>query len=340
MRNSGLRVGLRWHRAPQFTTTAMKSILLVKTSSLGDVVHNLPVVSDVRSAFPDAEIDWVVEEGFAAIPRLHTGVREVLPVAIRRWRSLLWRRETRDEIRVFLQRLRAQTYDAVVDTQGLLKSAVISRAAHGVRFGLDWQSAREPLALFYDRTFSVPWTLPAVERNRALAAHALGYTLPPLNYGIRAVSTQFPWLPEKPYAVLLHATSAERKLWPETRWIEIGRCLSERGIDSVLPWGGVGERDRSERLATQLPGAVVPSALRLDEAAGLLAGAQVVIGVDTGLTHLAAALGVPTVGIYCATDPHATGIYGCEHAVNLGGVGRPPQAAEITTALERLGNSA
>ena len=176
---------------------------------MGDVVHNLPVVSDVRFAFPDAEIDWVVEEGFAAIPRLHMGVREVLPVAIRRWRSRLWRRRTREEIRDFLQRLRARSYDAVIDTQGLLKSALIARAARGARFGLDWQSAREPLSLFYDRVFKVPWRLPAVERNRALAAHALGYVLPALDYGIRAAPVRFSWLPAARYAVLVHATSAE-----------------------------------------------------------------------------------------------------------------------------------
>lgn len=317
----------------------MKSVLLVKTSSMGDVVHNLPVVSDVRYAFPDAEIDWVVEEGFAGIPRLHTGVREVLPVAIRRWRSRLWQRRTRGEIRVFLQRLRARGYDAVIDTQGLLKSALIARAARGARFGLDWESAREPLALFYDCTFNVPWRLPAVERNRALAAHALGYVLSALDYGIRTAPARFSWLPAARYAVLLHATSAGGKLWPDARWVEIRKHLTQRGICCVVPWGNASERKRSEWLAAQGPGAVVPPALRLEEAAGLLAGAQSVIGVDTGLTHLAAALGVPTVGIYCATDPAATGIYGCKRAVNLGGIGAPPTVDEVNAALQRLGNS-
>ncbi len=319
----------------------MKSILLVKTSSLGDVVHNLPVVSDIRAAFPGAGIDWVVEERFAAIPRLHPAVRYVLPVAIRRWRLQLWRRENRHEVRAFLQQLRRQTYDAVIDTQGLLKSALIACAAHGMRFGLDWKSAREPLALFYDRTFSVPWTLHAVERNRALAARALGYTLPPhVNYGIQSVPAKSSWLPGQRYVVLLHVTSAERKLWAEARWIELGAYFSRRGISCVLPWGSAAERERSERLAAQLPGAVVPPTLRLDEAVGLLAGAQAVIGVDTGLTHLAAALGVPTVAIYCATEPAATGIYGCARGVNRGGIGRSPAVAEVVSALERIGMEA
>ena len=212
-----------------------------------------------------------------------------------------------------------------------------ARAAHGARFGLDWESAREPLALFYDRTFGVPWTLHAVERNRVLAARALGYALSPqVSYGIRAVPVKFSWLPAARYAVLLHVSSAGRKLWPEARWVELGGRVSVGGACCVLPWGDAAERDRSERLAAQLPGAVVPPALRLDEAAGLLAGAQLVIGVDTGLTHLAAALGVATVGIYCATDAAATGIYGCARAINLGGIGAPPAVDDVNAALQQL----
>lgn len=315
----------------------MKSILLVKTSSLGDVVHNLPVASDIRSAFPEAEIDWVAEEGFAAIPRLHPAVRRVLPVAMRRWRSRLWRRRTRDEIRAFLQQLRARGYDAVIDTQGLLKSALITRAAPGPRYGLDWKSAREPLTIFYDRTFGVPWGRHAVERNRSLAAQALGYSMKAgVDYGIRAAALDFAWLRGERYVVLLHVTSAERKLWPEARWIELGAYFLRRAVRCVLPWGNAAERERSERLAAHLPDAIVPPALQLGDAAGLLAGARAVIGVDTGLTHLAAALGVPTIGVYCATDPVATGIYGSARAASLGGVRRAPSADEVVAALDKV----
>jgi heptosyltransferase-1 len=315
----------------------MKSILLVKTSSLGDVVHNLPVVGDIRSAYPHAGIDWVVEEAFAAIPRMHPAVRTVIPVAVRRWRSQWWRGHARDEIRAFLQRLRGATYDAVIDTQGLLKSALIAAAARGARYGLDWRSAREPLRLFYDRTFNVPWTLHAVERNRSLAAQALDYAASSrVDYGIHGPSVELAWAPQRRYAVLLHATSAERKLWPETDWVGVGRYFLERGACSVLPWGNAVERGRSTRLAAQLRGALVPAAMRLDEVAALLAGAHAVVGVDTGLTHLAAALGVPTVGIYCATDPAATGIYGCLRAVNAGGRDRAPPAGAVISALQQL----
>lgn len=315
----------------------MKKILLVKTSSMGDVVHNLPVASDIRAVLPGAEISWVAEEPFAAIPRLHAAVGRVIPVALRRWRKTLWRRQTRDEIREFLRQLREQAYDAVIDTQGLLKSALIARVAQGMRFGLDWSSAREPLALFYDRTFRVPWTMHAVERNRSLAAQALGYALPAqVDYGAHAAPGKFPWLPAARYAALLHATSAERKLWDEANWIEMGRYFLKQGIACVLPWGNMAERARSDRLAARISGAVVPPALGLGDAAALLAGAHAVIGVDTGLAHLAAALGAPAIGIYCATDPGATGIYACPRALNLGDAGKPPTVSAVLAALESL----
>lgn len=315
----------------------MPLILLVKTSSLGDVVHNLPVVSDLRRAIAGVEIDWAVEESFAAIPGLHPALRQVVPVALRRWRKSWWRRQTRDEIRAFLRTLRQREYDAVIDTQGLLKSALVTRAARGMRYGLDWKSAREPLAAFYDKTFHVPWTQHAVERNRSLAAQALRYALPAaVDYGISAAQRAFPWLPAESWMVLLHATSADRKLWREPDWIALGRYFAVQGICSVLPWGSAAERGRSERLAAQIPGAVTPPALRLEEAAALLAGAHAVVGLDTGLTHLAAALNVPTVGIYCATDPRATGIYGCRRTADLGGIGKPPAVSEVTATLNQL----
>ncbi len=315
----------------------MPKVLLVKTSSLGDVVHNLPVASDIRAALPDAEVAWVVEEAFAAIPRLHPAVARVIPVAIRRWRGALWRRAVQDEVVRFRDALRDTEYDAVIDTQGLLKSAFIARVARGLRYGLDWKSAREPLALFYDRTFNVSWGRHAVERNRNLAAQALGYPISThADFGIRAERGGYPCPPEQPYVVLLHATSATEKLWREASWCALARRLKELGLVCVLPWGSEAERERSERLAEGMRDAIVPPALPLAEAAALLAGAHAVIGVDTGLTHLAAALGRPTVGIYCATDPAATGLYGSDRTANTGISGRPPSVEDVLAALAHV----
>jgi heptosyltransferase-1 len=225
----------------------------------------------------------------------------------------------------------------VIDTQGLLKSAVVARAARGPRYGLDFRSAREPLSLFYTRTFAVPWTMHAVERNRLLAARALGYAVPAnIDYGTSAPAANFVWLPDGPYAVMVHATSASAKLWPGERWAELGMRLEARGLRSVLPWGSMAERLRAEEVARTVPGAVVAPGLALADAAAVLARARAVVGVDTGLTHLAAALQAPTAGIYCATDPAATGLYGCARAVNLGGIGQPPAVNEVVAALDSL----
>lgn len=315
----------------------MRRILLVKTSSLGDVVHNFPVVSDIVRAHPGARIDWVVEESFAALPRLHPMVGLTLPVAVRRWRSRLHEATTWREMSAFARDLASRPYDAVIDTQGLLKSALIARIARGRRYGLGFRASREPLFAFYHRTFDVPRTLHAVERNRSLAARALGYALDtPPDYGIRAVESESRWRAVGRYAVLLHATSARAKLWPEARWIELGERLRAQGLVSVLPWGSAEERARSERLAAAIGQAVVPPRLALEEAAPLLAGARCAIGVDTGLTHLAGALGVATVGIYLATDPAATGLYGCPRAVSLGRPGACPDAGEVADAVQRL----
>lgn len=316
----------------------MPKILLVKTSSLGDVIHNLPVVSDIRTHFPEALIDWVVEESFATLPLLHPGVARVLPVALRRWRKTPFARRTRDEIRDFVQQLRETAYDIILDSQGLLKSALIARLAQGSRAGLDRRSAREPLAaLFYDYGVAVDKNRHAVERNRLLAGRVLGYTPDtPVDYGIAAPEAALPWMPAGAYAVLLHATSRDEKLWAEENWIALGSRFHEQGMCCVLPWGNDTERARSERLATRIAGAVVAPRLDLGEAAALLAHARVAIGVDTGLAHLAAALNVPTVALYCATEPGLTGVYGGATAVNLGGIGNPPTVAEVLAAAARV----
>ncbi|HSQ04454.1 MAG TPA: lipopolysaccharide heptosyltransferase I [Burkholderiales bacterium] len=315
----------------------MARVLLIKTSSLGDVIHNLPVIHDIRLSLPACSIDWVVEETYVSILAAHPGIDSVVPVAVRRWRRTPWRKCTRDEVRSFISRLRSETYDAVIDTQGLLKSALIGCAAHGPRYGLDWRSAREPLAWLYERTFRVPWDRHAVERNRSLVAQALGYPVPDtLDYGIRAVKPQFAWLPAAPYVVLLHATSAASKLWPEERWISLGNCCAAHAQHVILPWGGEKERARSERLARSIRGSIVPPALTLGDVTQVLAGSRCVAGLDTGLTHLAAALGVPTVGIFVRTDPVATGLYARTPAINVGGKGAMPSVEDVDAALQRV----
>jgi len=309
----------------------MARILFVKTSSLGDVVHNCPAVSDVARAVPGAVIDWVVEEPFAPIAAMHPSVRRVIKVAVRRWRTALWNPAVWRELREVRRAIGSERYDAVIDTQSLLKSALIASWAHGTRHGLDAASAREPLAArFYDMRHPVTRELHAVERNRRLAAAALGYALPAaLDYGLRkpAFATDGA---AGGAVVFLTMTSREDKLWPERRWIELGR---ELGAAVILPWGSEAERERAGRIARELSSAHVPPRQSIDQLAALFAGARAVVGVDTGLTHLAAALGTRTVGIYCGSDPALTGIYGARHALNLGAAGRAPGVAEVVKSL-------
>jgi heptosyltransferase-1 len=314
-------------------------ILLVKTSSLGDVVHNLPVVTDIRKALPGVQIDWVVEESFVELPRLHSGVERVIPVALRRWRKNLFSGAAWREIRDFRQTIRAVDYDLVLDTQGLIKSALLARVAHGPCSGYGSESARESLAShLYDACFDVPRDLHAVLRNRRLAALALGYAVPDvLDYGLTslAVTTN-----NGPTALLLTATSRDDKLWPEHAWIALGQDLARRGMRCVLPSGSSAERERATRVAAAIPSAVALPAMSLTKLAEILAAASIVVGVDTGLVHLAAALDRPTIALFCASNPGLTGVLAggsdTSKAVNLGRQGEPAKLGDVLAIVERF----
>jgi heptosyltransferase-1 len=311
----------------------MRRILFVKTSSLGDVVHNCPAVSDAARSSPGAAIDWVVEEAFAEVATMHAQVRRVIPVAVRRWRGALWHPRTWAEMGAFRRALREERYDLVIDTQGLLKSALLARLADGERHGMDSASAREPLAArFYDVRHAVPRQQHAVERNRQLAAAARGGTsLAACDYGLRAEGPLPLDLPA-PYTVLLTMTSRADKLWPEGNWIELGRLIAARGLRCVLPWGSEEEKARAARIAAGIGNALVPRRLGLAELARLMRGARGVAGVDTGLAHLAAALGVPAAGIYLSTEARLTGLHAGARVRNLDA----PDAATVHAVLEEL----
>ena len=313
-------------------------ILLVKTSSLGDVIHNLPVVSDLSRTFPEARIDWCVEEAFADIPRLHPAIGDVIPVAIRRWRKSMRQSATWREITEFKRHIGKTRYDAILDTQGLIKSGLISSQAKGRRYGYAPEVARESLAArFYDETFAIPTQAHAVERNRQLCAAAFKTSADlPLDYGIKAPYIELPWLTSGRLAILLTATSRDDKLWDEANWMQVAQALVNRGLIPVFPSGNAVERQRAERLASAVPGAIVAPPLSLNPLASLIARAALVIGVDTGLAHLATALKTPTIALYISTDPALTGVYGTGFFRNLGHSGNPPSAAEVMAVAEQV----
>ena len=314
----------------------MADILFIKTSSLGDVIHHMPALTEARKARPDAAFTWLVEEAFAPLVRLHPAAAHVVSVAWRRWRNSLYAPGTLGEVASSLRAIRAPRYDEIVDSQGLLRSAIIARLAHGRRHGYDAASIREPLAaMFYDVRHSVSRDLHAVERNRILSGTALGYApqgAPDFGLDRAALAGA-----GKPYAVLLHATARTEKQWPEESWIALGGTLGRDGIELVLPWGTEPERLRAERIAAGLTGARVPQRASLDAVTRLIAGAQFVVGVDTGLLHLAAALGVPLVAIFAGSQPHLTGPVGNGPLVVLGANGEPPSVDEVTKGVEGLG---
>ncbi|NEW90501.1 lipopolysaccharide heptosyltransferase I [Rhodopseudomonas sp. BR0M22] len=312
----------------------MSDILIIKTSSLGDVVHQMPAIADAARAMPGLRISWVVEEAFAPLAQLHPSVAEVIPVATRRWRSHLTSRATWREIGDFNTRLREPEFDKVIDTQGLIRSAIIARLAQGERHGYDAQSIREPLASrFYNIRHSVSRALHAVARNRELTALSLGYRPPDeIDYGLIKPGRSG----DAPYALLLHGTSRTSKEWRAEDWIETGRWLHARGLQAVLPWGTETERQTAELLSNEIPGSRVLPRQRLDLTAGVIARATVIIGVDTGLLHLAAAYRVPLVGIYVATDPGLTGPVGSGAMRVLGSKSGGPSVRQAIEAAEQL----
>jgi heptosyltransferase-1 len=313
----------------------MANILFIKTSSLGDVVHHMPALTDARKAHPDATFSWLVEEAFAPLVRLHPAIDTVIPVASRRWRKSLYAPATIAEIRASFRNIRAQRYDEIVDTQGLLRTAILTRAARGMRHGYDASSVREPLAsLFYDVRHRVERDMHAVERNRILSGLALGYApdeapdfgLDRARIGKDSTSR---------YGLLLHATARREKQWPNADWIAFAKLFAQR-FELLLPWGTEAERARSEYIAAAVPGARVPDRAPLDQIAKLIAGAQFVVGVDTGLLHLAAALGVPVVAIFAGSKPALTGPMGRGRLSILGDDGKPPSVDAVVEAVESI----
>lgn len=328
MRNAKIAASLADH--PQ------ARLLIVKTSSMGDIVHSFPMVTDIRREIPGLEIDWVAEEAFQSIPTLHPAVSSVFPVAFRRWRRDPFRRAFQREAADFFRSLRARRYDVVLDNQGLLKSALIASMARGPVWGADFASAREAVsAIFYRRTASVAFEQHAIVRNRQLAARLFGYEAriadTPIDYGLTTGPVDL-----KPFALCLHATSRMSKLWPESSWKTLVRSVADLGLQPLLPFGSECSEDerRASRIAASEPRSRIIAPLTLAHLTAMLRDAALVIGVDTGLVHLAAALGRPTVALYVDTDPERYGVMSSSGRImNIGQAGRPPSAEEAAAAV-------
>lgn len=324
-------------------------ILIVRVSSLGDVVHNMPMVADIRRHFPDAQIDWVVEEAYTSLVRLNPNVARIIPIALRRWRKSLSSAATRAEISSFHRQLREFEYDFVFDTQGLLKTSVVMRMARmapgGKRVGLanaTEGSGYEPLSrIFHTQSVKVGLHTHAVMRARQVAAVALGYQIgdaDSADFAMQAPPADIPheWLPDQDYAVFFHGTARAAKQWPQANWVEVGNALQARGLPVLLPWGSAREKSAAQELATQIPGAIVLPQLGMMEAVLLVQRAHLVVGLDTGLTHIAAAYCRPTVELYCDSPRWKTEGNWSPRIVNLGDTGAAPDVPQVLAAIGQV----
>lgn len=295
-------------------------VLIVKLSSLGDVVHAMPAVQDIRAAHPTAQIDWVVERGFAPLVQRCAGVRRVVACELRRWRKAPLSAETRAAWTAFRAELQAEAYDAVIDLQGLTKSALVAWMARlapgGRRYALanqtDGSSYERPTRWVADVAVPVPPHSHAVARSRLLCAQALGYTVPQWEQFGLAARTE-PAQAATKIIAFVHGTSRDDKCWPEAHWLALGQRLIAAGHRIGLPHGSEAERARSERLAAALgPQAEVWPRLDLGALTDRLAACTGVVGVDSGLSHIAVALDRPHVQLYnfdtaWRTGPHDSG---------------------------------
>jgi len=348
---------------PLEPTDLAPKILLVKLSSLGDVLHNIPIVWDLRKRLPEAQIDWIVEEAYVPLlePLKSTesfqGIDRIIPLAFRRWRKNLFSIRTWQEFFAMRRALQSVTYDIVIETQGLLKSALICALAkktnRAIVSGLGnatEHSGYEPMArMFYMQSVHVPVQCHAIDRSRQVMCSALDWPLIdqhrelPFFYPSTFVEQLEP-LPIEglrkqqngetiPYVVCFHSTARAAKRWPNENWIELSKALSSEGYQVLFLWGSQKEMKISKLMASQVPGAVVPRAFSIMEVYRLVAHAALTIGVDTGLTHLAAALGMPTIEIYCDSPKWKTEGYWGRDIVNLGDLNSiPPVTSVLQTA--------
>lgn len=312
-------------------------VLLVRLSSMGDLIHTLPAVEDLARMRPDVELHWLSEAGFADIARLHPFVKKVHTMKWRHWRKHLTQVETWREIGRLKNELQQEQFDFVLDSQGLLKSALFAKMGNAPIKGLDKNSARESIAAgFYASKFSVPKGRNAVWRNRELFAQVFAYGMPKQQaFGLSVPESGRLKNLVTPYYVALHATSRDSKLWPLEHWLALLKKINDdQNCTVYLPWGNSAEKERAQKIAAELPFAVVCEKMNLLQAAYLLENAVGVIGVDTGLLHLANALDKPVIGIYTDTDPAKTGVQESVWAKNLGNVAQIPTVEEVYAALD------
>lgn len=314
----------------------MCAVLLMKTTSLGDVIHNLPVVEDIFRFNPQIAVDWCAELPFCEIIQLNPHVRKIIPVQMRTWRKNCLNNSTWRDFFAFKKKLQTENYTHIIDSQGLIKSALLCKMANGKRFGFARNVIKEKIAChFYDKTFEVARAQNAVVRNRQLAASVLGYSLSSnADYGLVVQGNpHWDWLPSKPYIVAFSATSRKEKMWQNEKWQQL--CTQFQCFTWIFPSGNENERQNAQSIVAHCSNAILAPFLTLKEMALLIAHAKAVVGVDTGLTHLAAAFKTPAIALFLQSEPDLTGLCGAGFCQNLGGMNQNPSTKEVAKHLEK-----
>lgn len=297
-------------------------ILFVKLTSMGDLIHALPALTDASRAIPTISFDWVIEKSFSEVATWHPAVKNTITTSHRYWKKNLYQSIKNGEIPQFLRSLRQEKYDLVIDGQTSIKSAFIMLFTRGTRTGLDKNASREWIAhLAYQKKIFVDKNMHAIKRLRLLFSNALGYPYvnSPPDYGIgNTVFSPIKWALPKPYLVFVHYASWQSKHWPEAYWRQLLLLAASEGFHVLLPWGNKTEQYRAKRISENHSNATVLPFCTLSEHATILKGSKGAICSDTGLSHLAAALNVPSLTLYGSTNPHLIGTTGLhqQHGVS------------------------
>lgn len=320
-------------------------VLFIRVSSLGDVLHAMPVVADILTHFPHATIDWVVEESFIDLVKLNASIEHIIPFGLRRWRHQLLSPRTWEEIQQFKRALQTETYDLVLDCQGLIKTGVIMGLAQGhAKVGFanaTVGSGFEKLScVFHTKSIKTDPYTHAITRNRLLAAHALGYvnelSITPLNFNLKQPHCRAPWLPHNPYVTFFYGSAGKHKKWPLSQWSTVGKYVNAHGYPVLLCYGNAEEQAEAVALASTLNNVHILPKLSLIEAILLAQKAHVVIGLDTGLTHIAAAFCRPTIELYVHSPRWKTEGNWSNHIINLGDINKPPHPQDVMAAFDQL----
>lgn len=291
-------------------------ILVIKISSMGDIIHTLPAITDASNAIPNALFDWVVEETFSEIPTWHPFVDQVIPIKLRFWKNQWYKLNSWKEYHKCIRQLNTKKYDAIIDAQGLLKTSlfITHKITYGTKHGMNFYSAKEGISsLFYHKNYYINKMQHAIERIRQLFSFSLKYTLP-LNLGQYNIRHNFnsktKFYNLSPYLIFFHATTQPEKHWPELNWYMLIKYAINSGYQIKIPFWTIHEELFVKRLKDHFSEIIILSKLTLNQIAMQIIESRATISVDTGLSHLSAALNCPNLTLYGPTDPKLIGTYG------------------------------